>query len=70
MQLPHQVQIPIELHLMVQAADDVHFGAAGVDRFLTARENLLVAHQVALGFAQVGAKRAENAAVHAHVGRH
>ncbi len=66
-QQPHQVQIPIEFHLMVQPADDVHFGAAGIDRFLPASQNLLVAHQVAFGFAQIGAKRAENAAVHAHV---
>ena len=38
------VQVPIELHLVVQAADDVHFGAARVDGFLAASENLLVAH--------------------------
>ena len=30
------VQVPVVLHLMVQAADDVHLGAAIVDRFAPA----------------------------------
>ena len=68
-QHPHDVQIPLELHLMVQPADDVHFGAAGVDGFLAASQNLLVAHQVAFGFAQVGPERAKNAAVDADIRR-
>ena len=42
---------------------------AAVDRFAPAGEDLLVAHQVALGAAQVGAERAEHAAVDADVRR-
>ena len=55
--------------LMVQSADDVHLRAAVLDRLGPAGEDLLVAHDVALGIAQIGAKRAEHAAVHAHVRR-
>ena len=40
-----------------------------VDRFAAAGEDLLVAHHVALGVAQVGAKRAEGAAIDADVRR-
>ena len=54
---------------MVQAADDVHLGAAVVDRLGPAGEDLLVAHHVALRVAQVGAERAEHAAVDADVRR-
>ena len=43
------VQIPLVRHLVVQAADDVQFGAAAVDRLLAASEDLLVGHDVALG---------------------
>ena len=57
------------LHLMVQAADDVHLGAAVVDRLGAAGEDLLVAHHVALRVAQVGAERTERAAVDADVRR-
>ena len=63
------VHVPVVLHLVVQAADDVHLGAAVVDRFLPASQDLLVAHHVALGVAQVGAERAERAAIDADVGR-
>ena len=59
--------VPLVLRLVVQPADDVHLGAAVVDRLLPAGEDLLVVHQVALGVAQVGAKRTERAAIHAHV---
>ena len=55
--------------LMVQAADDVHLGAAVLDRLGAAGEDLLVAHHVALRVAQVGAERAERAAIDADVGR-
>ena len=61
--------VPVVLRLVVQAADDVHLGAAVVDRLLPAGEDLLVAHHVALGVAQVGAERAERAAVDADVRR-
>ena len=54
---------------MVQAADDVHLGAAVLDRFGAAGEDLLVAHQVTLRVAQIGAKRAEHAAIDADVRR-
>ncbi len=54
---------------MVQSADDVHFRAAGVDGFLPAGQNLLVAHAVALGFPQIGPERTENTAVDANVRR-
>ena len=40
-----------------------------LDRLGPAGDDLLVAHHVTLGVAQVGAERAEHAAVHAHVGR-
>ena len=63
------VQVPLELHLVVQAADDVHLGAAVVDRFAAAGQDLLVAHRVPLRVAQVGAERAERAAIHADVRR-
>ena len=63
------VQIPVELHLMMQPADDVHLGAAVVDRFASAGQDLLVAHGVPLRVAQVGAERAERAAIDADVGR-
>ena len=62
-----QVQIPVVRHLMMQPADDVHFGGAAVDRFLPAGQDLLVAHQVALRVVQVGAKRAKHAAIDADV---
>jgi hypothetical protein len=45
----------------------VHLGRATIDRFLTAREDLLVAHQVALWVAQVAAERAKDTPVHAHI---
>ena len=64
-----QVQVPVELSLVVQAADDVHFGAAALDCFASAFEHLLVAHDVALGAAEVRAERAEHAAVDADVSR-
>ena len=69
MQQPEQIEIPIELLLMVQPADDVHLRRPAVDRLLPAGENLLVAHQVALGIAEIGAERAEDATVDADVRR-
>ena len=63
------VDVPVVLHLVVQPADDVHLGRAAIDRFLPASQNLLVGHQIALGAAQVGAKRAEDAAIDADVRR-
>jgi hypothetical protein len=66
-QQANQVEIPVELLLVMQAADDVHFGAAGVDRLLAAGQNLLVAHQIAPRIAEIRAKRAEDAAIDADV---
>ncbi len=63
------VHVPVESLLVVQPADDVHFGAAVLDRLLAPRQNLLVAHHVALRLAQVGPKGTERAPIHAHVGR-
>ena len=53
----------------MQAADDVHFGAAVGDGLGPAGEDLLVVHPVALRVAEVGAERAERAAIDADVGR-
>ena len=39
------VEVPVVLALMVQAADDVHLGAAVLDGLGAAGEDLLVAHQ-------------------------
>ncbi len=61
------VDVPVVLPLVVQAADDVHLGAAVLDRLGAAGEDLLVAHHVALRVAQVGAERAEHAAIDADV---
>jgi hypothetical protein len=47
----------------------VQFGAALRGRLAGAVEDLLVRHDVALRRLQVGAERAESAAVHAHVRR-
>src|SRR6185437_13603898 len=65
----NDVQIPLVLHLVVQAADDVHLGAAALDRLAAALENLLVAHQITLRIAQVRTERAERAAIDADVRR-
>ena len=63
------LQVPVVFALMMQAADDVHFGAAVLDGFAAAGEDLLVGHQVTLGVAQIGAERAEHAAIDADVRR-
>ena len=63
------VEVPVVLPLVVQAADDVHLGAAGLRRLGPTGEDLLVAHHVALRVPQVGAERAERAAVDADVRR-
>ena len=61
------VEVVVVFALVVQAADDVHFGAAVFDGFAAAGEDLLVVHQVTLRVAQVGAEGAEHAAVDADV---
>ena len=63
------VHVPVVAALMVEAADDVHLGAAVFDGFGPAGDYLLVAHCVTLWVAQVGAKRTEDAAVDADVRR-
>ena len=50
------VDVPIVVTLVMQAADDVHLGAAVLDRFGSAGEDLLVAHCVTFRVAQVGAE--------------
>ena len=63
------MQIPIVILLVMQTADDVHLGAASLDRLLAASQDLLVAHHVALRLPQIGAEGAERAAIHADVRR-
>jgi len=66
---PDDVQVPLVGELVVQAADDVQLGgpaAVGLGGLL---EDLLVAHDVAPGAAQVGPEGTEGTAVNAHVGR-
>ena len=60
-QQPDDVEIPVVVPLVVQTADDVHLGRAGLDRFLAAGEDLFVAHHVAAGIAEVGTEGAERA---------
>src|ERR1700681_2160248 len=45
----NEIEIPLVFALMVEAADDVHLGAAGGGRLGAASQDLLVAHGVALG---------------------
>jgi hypothetical protein len=52
---------------VVQATDDVHLRRARVDRLLAAGEDLLVAHHVAAGLAEIGPEGAERAAVDADI---
>ena len=66
-QQPDDVEIPVVVPLVVQTADDVHLGRAGLDRFLAAGEDLFVAHHVAAGIAEVGTEGAERAPVDADV---
>ena len=60
-------QVVVVFALVVQAADDVHFGAAVLDGFAAAGQDLLFGHQVTLGVTQIGAEGAEHAAIDAHV---
>ena len=66
---PDDVQIPFVGQLVVQAADDVQFGATPVGRLASPGDDLLVRHDVALFGLQVGPERAKRAAIDAHVGR-
>ena len=52
---------------MVQPADDVHLGTSVVVGFLSSGDDLFVAHRVTLGVSQIGAERAETAAIDADV---
>jgi hypothetical protein len=51
----------------MQAADDVHLGRTSLDRLLAAGKDLLVAHHVATGFAEVGPEGTERAPIDADV---
>ncbi len=61
--------VPFVGTLVVQSADDMHFRAAILSRFLTPRENLLITHRVPLGVPQITPKRAEPTTIDAHVSR-
>ncbi len=65
----NDVDVPLVRHLVMQAADDVHLGAAVLDRLAAALQDLLVAHHVPFRVAQIGAESAEDAAVDADVRR-
>ncbi len=69
MQQLQDADVPVEAFLVVEPADNVHLSAAGAHRLLAPRNDLLVAHHIAFGVAQVGPECAERAAVDAHVGR-
>jgi hypothetical protein len=62
-----QIQVPLERFLMMQTTDDVHFGAAILDRLAAPLEHLKVAHHVSLGIAQIAAERTKHAAIDANV---
>ena len=61
------VEIPVVVFLVVEPADDVHLGAAGVNRFFAAGEDLLRLHHIAAGIAEIGPEGAERAAVNADI---
>ena len=52
---------------MVKPADDVHLGAASVDRFFAPGKDLLRLHHVATGVAEIGPEGTKRAAVDADV---
>src|SRR5882724_10971889 len=64
-----EIEIPVVFSLMMESADDMHLGTACGGGFGAAGEDLLVAHGVALGLAEVRAEGAEHAAINADVGR-
>ena len=53
----------------MQASDDVHFGTSIVVCFLATSDDLLVAHDVSFGIAQIGTKRTKATSINAHIGR-
>ncbi len=63
----NDVNVPIVIALMVQATHDVHFGTTVIDCLLAASKDLLVAHRVPLGAAEIGAERTEGTAIDADV---
>jgi len=65
----HDIQIPLEGQLMMQAADDVQLGRTAPLGFGSAVENLIVGHDVTLGAFQVRTERTESAAIDAYVRR-
>ena len=65
----HDVQIPLVRKLVVQAADDMQLGRPTRLGFGGARDDLLVAHDVAFGAFQIGAKCAKHATINANVRR-
>jgi len=69
MQDLQSVFVPFKFLLMMQSADNMHFGATVGDRFGAACEDLFVRHDIAFLAAQIGAEGAESTAVHADVSR-
>ena len=67
MELFEDASVPVVTEFVVQSADDMHLGTAVIVGFLASGDDLLVAHRVTLGVSQIGAERAETAAIDANV---
>ena len=63
------VAVPLVRFLMMQTTDDVHFGASVLRRFLTAGQDLIVVHRIALGVTQVAPECTKPTTVDTNVGR-
>ena len=67
MEFFEDASVPVVTEFVVQPADDMHLGTAVIVGFLPSSDDLFVTHRVTLGVSQIGAKRAETAAIDANV---
>ena len=63
----YDIEVPIVRHLMMQTANDVHFGCAPAFGFLGTMKNLFIAHEVCFLVFQIGTKCAENTSIDTHI---